>query len=164
MAFGYTGDVFASFIALHSQSSTDLPYTSNISLPSKDYIMSEINWQVLVKEWCFFFPSCAMGSSLSHWVRRVSWFNESKKNVRVPLWGVVLLIGMGSWNEALRDVPVWVDRSSYRNLMRWNDQFEDKVFTNVKVNANCFSWFRPLVWSFLYTNNETILRRGSPNL
>ena len=70
------------------------------------------------------------------------------KNVRVPLRGVVLLIVMGSWNEALRDVPVWVGRSSYRNLMRWNDQFEDKVFIKVKVNAitvclDLESWYGP---------------------
>lgn len=50
MALGYTGDVFVSFISLHSQSSIDLPCTTNISLPTKDYIMSEINRQILVKE------------------------------------------------------------------------------------------------------------------
>ena len=43
MALAYTRDVFASFISLHYQSSTDLPCTTNISLTTKDYIMSEIN-------------------------------------------------------------------------------------------------------------------------
>ena len=51
MTLGYTGGVFVSFISPHSQSSTDLPCTTNISLPTTlYYIMSEINRQILVKE------------------------------------------------------------------------------------------------------------------
>jgi len=65
MALGYTGDVFVSFIALHSQSSIDFPCTTNISLTTKDTTKDKLT-SPCKRMNDVFFPSCAMSSSLSH--------------------------------------------------------------------------------------------------